>query len=77
MNGGRLDVRPLPSLQTRVRMSINHLLIITALPAHNEKVKLADIAPEVVYETTIRASEMIPNTGQGRSKLIRGQWPNN
>lgn len=77
MSGGRLGVGPLPSLQTRVRMSINHLLIITALPALNEKVKLADILPEVLYETTMRASEMVPNTGPGRSKLIRGQWPNN
>lgn len=53
---------------TRVRMSMNHLLIITALPAHNEKVKLADIAPEVVYETTIRESEMIPF-----QTLVRGE----
>lgn len=81
MNGLRVGVRPLPSPQTRVRMSINHLLIIAALPAHNEKVKLSDIAPGVVYETAMRASEMIPNTRPGRSQpvcaLIRGQRANN
>lgn len=62
--GEGASVRPLPSLQTGVRMSINHLLIIAALPAHNEKVKLSDIAPEVVYETTVRASEVIPTQAQ-------------
>lgn len=51
--GDGASARPPPSLQTRVRMSINHLLIITALPAHNEKVKLSDIAPGVLYETTV------------------------
>lgn len=66
VNGRRLGVRPLPSPQTRVRTSINHLLIIAALPAHNEKVKPADIAPEVVYESTIGASETMPNAGPGR-----------
>ena len=33
--------------------SINHLLIIAALPAHNEKVKRPNIAPVVLYETMI------------------------
>lgn len=70
-SGGPLGVRPLPSLQTGVRMSINHLLIITALPAHNEKVKLSDIAPEAVYETTVRASEVIPNPRPRRSEPRR------
>lgn len=67
-NGGPLGARPPSSLQTGVRMSINHLLIITALPAHNEKVKLSDIAPEVVYETTLRASQA---PGPRRSELRR------
>lgn len=70
-SGGPLGVRPPPSLQTGVRMSINHLLIITALPAHNEKVKLSDIAPEVVYETTVRASEVVPTPRIRRSELRR------
>lgn len=34
-------------------LSINHLLIITALPAHNEKVQRPNIAPVVVYEIMI------------------------
>lgn len=65
MNGLRVGVMPLLSPQTRVRMSINHLLIIAALPAHNEKVKLSDIAPEVVCETAKRRSEMIPKHSSG------------
>lgn len=45
-------------------LSINHLLITAALPAHNEKVKRPNIAPVVLQENHDRASAcgIIPNT---------------